>query len=49
MTQEQIMAITHEIQILLMAIKATTEPERQHIHFKEIRFLANKAERGIVT
>lgn len=46
MTQEQIMDIAHGIQILLMAIKATHIAERQHIHFREIRLLAAKAERG---
>ena len=46
MTEQQIAAIAHEIQILLMAIKATREPARWHIHFREIRLLAGKAERG---
>lgn len=46
MTQKQVVAIANEIQILLYAIKATEIPERQHIHFREIRLLAQKGEGG---
>ena len=46
MTQEQICEIAFEIQILLRAIKSTVIVERQHIHFREIRLLAKKAEGG---
>lgn len=34
-----------EIRALLNAIEATSQPSRQAQHFKEIRLLADKAER----